>query len=441
MKKILILLTLLLVGGGAYYFGFGAEKLTESLKAQVNTQLQTLQANGFEIEDRKIEKKKEHFVLHYADPTKISHYFKSKNVDLSNEDAQTLKGLKIGIDLSYLEGAYSALSADLYPVAFPPAILQEAAPQEQKIMEKIIQEKIFLAHLDINKLFNAFKGYLKDIDTTFESEDPLTLQSEGFSFAGTFDDKLLTSSSNTIKKLSISAKSGAKFSLETLKGGYNQAGKNIYDFNSQYTIKSLRVDGGENQSAVIDRLSFKSSGKAKGDLATSDFSLHIKSAAIHEPKGKHLLEDVVNKVSLKNLSISALTKMAEVDEEDIEGFNQAFQELLSKGIVIKVDELSAKRVSESNTGKMIDGFLINSIIKIDKVANLKQLEKNPFTILDIIDASVHIEFSDAFYLTLQKRPELALAMMLFSPVTKNGKMMFDIEYKDGSLKINGKSAL
>ena len=92
MKKLLILLALILVGGLGYYFGFGAKKATEALKAQVNIQLQTLQKNGFGVLDRKIEEKQEHFVLHYADPAKISRYFKSKNIDLDTESAQEPKG-------------------------------------------------------------------------------------------------------------------------------------------------------------------------------------------------------------------------------------------------------------------------------------------------------------------------------------------------------------
>ncbi len=440
MKKILILLAVLLVGGAGYYFGFGAEKATEVLKSRVNTELQTLQGNGFEIQDRKIEAKKEHFVLHYSDPVKISHYFKSKNVDLAFEDAQILKDMKIGVDLSYLDGAYSALSADLYPVAFPSSILQQAESEEKKMMKKIIQEKIFLAHIDINKLFSAFKGYLKDIDTTFESEDPLRLQSKGFTFSGAFDGKFLTSSSNEIKKLSISSKSGIVFDIEDLKGEYEQSAKSLYDFNTEYSIKKILLRDESNQGATIKDLVFAFSGKAKDGLASSDFSLHAKSADINEPRGKRFLEDVVSKASLENLSITALEKMEQLDENDTKGFDEAVQELFAKNITLKVDEFSAKKVKEGDSGKMIDGFSVSSTVKLNKITNFKQLEENPFLLLDMIDATMHMEFSDALYITLQKQPELALAMLLFSPVSKNDKKVFDVEYKNGKLKINGKSA-
>ena len=441
LKKILILLAVLFVGAAGYYFTFGSQKITDELKAQVELQLQTLQKNGFAVEDRKIETKQEHFVLHYADPVKIGHYFRSKNIDLSNEDAEAFKGLKLGIDLSYLDGTYSAVSADLYPVAFPLSTLQEATPGEKIMMKKIIQEKIFLAHIDINKLFTAFKGYLKDIDTTFESEDPVTLVSKGFEFDGTYDEQFLTSSSNTIKQLSIATRSGTKFVLDKLEGEYEQEGKNRYDFTSKHEVGKLLFRDEIDRGITLKKLTFKASGKAEKGLASSHFTFKLKSADINDALGKHLVEDLTSKASLKNISIAALDKMEQLDPNDDEGFNTAFKELLAEGITLKVDEFSAKKVREADKGKMVDGFDMNALVKIDKVTNFKQLEENPFALLNIIDATMHLEFSNELYLVLQKRPELAIAMILFTPVSKGDKMLFDIEYKDGALKINGQPVL
>ena len=441
MKKILILLAVLFVGALGYYFTFGSQKITDELKAQVELQLQTLQKNGFAIEDRKVEAKQEHFVLHYANPVKIGNYFRSKNIDVSDEDAEALKGLKVGVDLSYLDGAYSAVSSDLYPVAFPLSAVQEATPGEKLMMNRIIQEKIFLAHIDINKLFTAFKGYLKDIDTTFTSQDPITLVSKGFKFDGTYDQQFLTSSSNTIKQLSIATKSGTKFVLEKLEGEYEQEGKNRYDFTSGYKVDKLLFRDKINRGITLKKLTFKASGEAEKGFASSHFTFNLKSADINEGLGKHLLENLSSKASLENISIAALDKMEQLDPNDKEGFNTAFKEFLAGGIVFKIDDLSAKKVKTADKGKMVDGFGINAVVKIDKVTNFKQLEENPFALLNIIDTTMHLEFSNELYLELQKRPELAIAMILFTPVSKGDKMVFDIEYKDGALKINGQPLL
>ncbi len=441
MKKILILIALVLIGGAGYYFGFGSQKAAETLKAQVNTQLQTLQKSGFEIIDRTIEAKKEHFVIHYARPDEIAQYFRSQNIDISDEDSKLFHGLKIGVDLSYLEGAYSALSADLYPVAFPYSLKSEVSKQGEKNLRKISNDKLFLAHIDINKLFTSFKGYLKDVNTTFEDREKLTVISRGFTFEGSYNDRFLTSSSNAVETLSFTSSSGAMFTLNNLKGSYEQNGKSLYDFESKYHIDQIRARGDNAEEMRVDQVDFDSSGRAKQAFAASDFSLHIKSIHTKEPAREHYMEDITGKASLKNLSVAALDKMKQLDSNDTEGFNEAFKMLLSKGVTLKVDELSVKKVKIPESGKMADGFLSSAIVRIDKVKDFKQLEENPFALLDIFNATAHLEFSDAFYFELRKQPEFAIATILFTPVSKNGKITFDVGYKDGGLKINGKPLL
>ena len=441
MKKLLILLTLIIIGGAGYYFAFGSAQAIEALKEQVNTQLETLHNNGFEIRDRNIEEKREHFVLHYAKPHKIAEYLRSQNIDISDEDSKSLQGLKVGVDLSYLEGAYSAISADIYPVALPHATMREVSHKAEENLKKILDDKVFLTHVDINKLFTSYKGYIKDINTTFEDAESVTLLSRGFKFDGSYSDHRLTSSSNTIGKLRVTVENGPILSVENLKGSYEHKGNSFYDFISRYHIDSIVLEDGSDESLALNTIDLNSSMESGKDLATSLFSLHVKSIHTREPREEHLFEDVSNKVTLENLSVAALEEMRKIDSNDTEGFNRAFKALLSKGITLKVDEFSAKKIKDFGSNRMIDGFLINSIVKLDKIKDFRQLEENPFLLLDMIDAKMHMEFSDAFYAQLQRRPELAIAMILFTPVSKEHKMIFDIEYRDGSLKINGKRAL
>lgn len=441
MKKILILLAILVVGVSGSFFFFGSGKITDELKAEVDTQLQILQKNGFAIEERKIEKKSEHFVIHYVDPAKISHYLTSQNVDLSPDEAESLKGFKVGADISYLDGVYNAISADLYPLAFPESVMMQATPQDRKIMEKVIQEKVFLAHLDINKLLTAFKGSLKDINTTFESQDPLTLVSKGFTFGGTYKDHLLVSSSSNIRQFDLKSGKGVQIAIDNLHGKHEQKDKEGYHFVSSYTADKIILHDENALGTELKGVILKSFGETKNNLGSSGLTLRVENAQINEPRGKHLFQKLTLDISLENLSVAALEKMQQLDENDTEGFNAAFKKILSEEITLKVNKLSVEKVMESDMKQMIDGFDINAVVKADKVTDFKQLEENPFALLGIIDASIHLEFSNQLYLALQKRPELAMTMILFQPVPKDGKMLFDIEYKKGALKINGKRAL
>jgi len=437
MKKLLGLLLFVTLLGTGYYFTFGAAKITKELKSRVDTQLQILQANGFSIEDRTIEKKKEHFIIVYRDPKKIAHFLKSRNMALSSEDAALLEGLKVGVDLAYLQGTYSALSADLYPVSLPPALLQGS---DGTNLEKLVKEKALLAHIDINKLFNAYRGRLKDINTTLEGEEAVKLQSTDFAFAGSFDRNGLSSASSTLAKLSLSESGGAAIKLSGVDGTYTHTGSTLYDFTTHYRVESLKLQDGTSQSLALKDFDLQTDGKEVNGTATSQSTLTIAALNINEPRQKLYFTGVDGHFTLEGISIEALEKMQHIDPNDTEGFNQAFKLLLSRGITLKVDSLSVKKIKEGN-GDPVDGFTARSLLKIDKVTDFKSLEENPFLILSILDANMHIELSNALYLELQKRPEFAIVTLLFSPVSKNQKQVYDLEYRYGSLKVNGKPLL
>ena len=105
-----------------YYVSAGSSQLTDELKMRVNTELTMIENNGFTVPERDIKEKTEYFVLSVDDPKKIVNFFKQQGSEISMEDAKLLVGLKIGVDLQYLNDTYSALSADMYPLNLPSAI-------------------------------------------------------------------------------------------------------------------------------------------------------------------------------------------------------------------------------------------------------------------------------------------------------------------------------
>ncbi len=441
MKKLFILIAILIIGAAGYYFTIGSQQVADELKGIVNNQLQILQQNGFIAEDKKSEAKQEHFIIHYADPDKISSYLQSHNMNLSKEEAEALKGLKIGVDLAYLQSASSAISIELYPAAFPPSLIQNADQDGKKILEKIIAQKIFLAHVDINKLLTSFEGYFKDIDTTFEAtSDPVTLLSKGFTFGGTYDTETLTSTTNSIKEFTLSAKSGGKLSMINLAGNYKNDGATPYEYKSKQEIGSIGFWDTNGTNASLQGVRFESAGEVENNLSNSFVQLELAKAEITEPQRAFRLEGFKSKATLSNVSIAAIETMNRLDENDAEGYKKAFNELLSHGITLNLDEFVLQKYGEGNGG-LSDGLSANAIVKIDKNLDITQIEQNPAALLGSIDAAAHIEFSDTLYELLQKQPYFTLASLLFTPIIKENKKIFDLEFKQGNLKVNGKSAL
>jgi len=46
-----------------YYFTAGSAQITQEIKNQVNSELMTLEQNGFAIQEREIKESEEHFVM------------------------------------------------------------------------------------------------------------------------------------------------------------------------------------------------------------------------------------------------------------------------------------------------------------------------------------------------------------------------------------------
>ncbi|HHE06140.1 MAG TPA: hypothetical protein ENK90_03370, partial [Epsilonproteobacteria bacterium] len=112
-KKLGLAIVGILAVGIIYYFTAGSSQLTAQIKTQVDAELTHLQTEGFSIKNREIAKTKEHFVLSFDEPKKIAHFFRSQGVQLNVNDAALLEGLHVGIDVHYLNDAYSAVSFDM----------------------------------------------------------------------------------------------------------------------------------------------------------------------------------------------------------------------------------------------------------------------------------------------------------------------------------------
>ena len=61
-------------------------------------------------------------------------------------------------------------------------------------IDALFTDKIFLVHIDINKMLNGFKGYVKDIDKTFEENgQQASLTMHSFVFSGDIKEEQITS--------------------------------------------------------------------------------------------------------------------------------------------------------------------------------------------------------------------------------------------------------
>ena len=207
MKKITLGILGLLIIGTIYYFTSGSEQLTIQMKKQVDAEFASLKTQGFAVEGKEVSEKKEHFTYLFKEPKKVATYLNAQGAQVRPEDIEILKGLKLGIDIHYLSNAYSAASFDMYPLALPTALTSAVLDSEDKEalkqLEKMIEKKTFLVHIDINKLGTGYKGYVKDINELIDADTKIRLMMTALKFTGDIKDNKFSSIKQTLKNFSI----------------------------------------------------------------------------------------------------------------------------------------------------------------------------------------------------------------------------------------------
>jgi hypothetical protein len=429
-----------------YYFTTGSEQITQEIKNQVNRELATLEQNGFAIQERDIKKSEEHFVISFDDPEKIVDFFAVQGADMSMEDASALKGLKIGVDAKYLNDVYSALSLDIYPLNLPTGITELDMDKEDKLvieqLNKFLEKKGILVHVDFNKLLSSFKGHVKDIHETIQGENKVKFNLEGVTFEGEIEKGKISTLNQVVKLMTFEATDEMHVAFSELKSNYKRTGPNSYDSISGYSVKSIQLTGLNEKSKVIvsiDNLSGDSTTKIKNDLLQS--SIHAAASKIKfEADGeKSLLEGIIFDFNIKNLDYLAVKKLEKADVNNEAEINGLMQELISKGVSMEIPTFEIKKIEAE--GKKMDGFSLTANIDVDKSLDLTTLQNNPMGALNAVNTKAKITLSSEIFSLIARDPRAMMLMMLLQPQELNGKKVYEVELKNGSLSVNGKQVL
>ena len=446
MKKLGLGVIGLVLVAVIYYFTVGSEQITQEIKTQVNSELATLEQNGFAIQDREIKESEEHFIITFDDPEKIVDFFTAQGAHMSMEDASTLKGMKIGVDAKYLNDTYSALSLDIYPLNIPTGITELDMDKDDKLvimqLNEILKKKSILIHVDFNKLLSSFEGHVRDIHETIQGENEVKFNMEGLTFDGKIEKGKLSKLDQIVKRVTFEAKDEAEIKLSELTSNYKRTGPNSYDSASGYSVKNIILSGIDEKSKVlvsIDNMSADTITSIKNDLAQSSMKATADKVNFEADGEKSLLEGITFNFNIKNLDILALQKLEKVDVDDEEEINRLMQELISKGISMEIQTFKIKKIEAE--GKKMDGFSLTANIDVDKSLDLAAFQTNPMVALNAINTKTKITLSSELFSLIAQQPKAVMLMMLIQPQELNGKKVYEVELKNGSLTVNGKPML
>ncbi len=439
MKKLSLATFGIIIIAVIYYVTSSSTQLISQMKSQVNTELASLQTQGFSVQGRETGEKKEHFVISFDEPEKIAAYFAEHGAQLSVDDIEVFKGLEIGVDLNYLADAYSGISFDLYPLSLPESITSSAnTPEDKKILtqlQQMLEKKTFLIHCDINKLGTGFKGYMKDIDEVLTSETTVKMVLNKLAFSGDIKEDTVQSMQQTLESVSVDADDTFNFSLSGLKSNYSITGATLYDYKTDYSIEKITMQEKGATLLEADHFEAISASTVKNSLANTTLKTKTKSIIITNKDNKIVLDTLLLDMKAENLDTKALEALGEMDANNEKEVNAALQKLISQGVQLEIPAFSVANIE--NLGQKMEGFHLSTLLHIDKSLNIAALQQNPLLALNTLNVNLDLSLSKELYTLIAQQPQAVMVMMLFQPKNVNGKKIYNVELKDGSLTVNG----
>jgi len=439
MKKFGLVGLALIIALAIYYFTIGTTQIATQMKATINTQLASLQKQGFSVENREVLDRKEHFILSFNEPEKVIQFFNAKGIRLYDNDAEAFQGLKIGVDVYYAADTYSSVSFDMYPVALPHTIRQAFELEENKDallrINKMLKEKTFFTHLSIAKLGSGFKGYMKDINESFEDKENIKIAMEGLTFSGNIKKNKIEKIKQNIKSVSLEISNEIKILLSNMKTKYSMTGDTKYDYSTEYSMEKMSLKRTQDFSLEMNNIDMRSVSTTKDGLASGTLESKVKDIVLSQDTKKIALKDTTFAIKADNLDMSAFKKLQEVDPNNDKQIKALLQELISKGIQVSISKFAINKL-EVEEQKM-DGFTIDAKVNIDKTLNIASLEKNPILAMSAIDASINLNLSNELFTFIAQEPKVMMAAMIFRPKDINGKKEYTLKLENSKLTVNG----
>jgi len=438
LKKLGLSILGIVAVAAIYYFTSGSQQLTLKMKEQIDAEIATLQTQGFSIEGREVSETKEHFVLSFNDTKKIAKLLNENGAQINAEDAEVLKGLKVGVDIAYLEDVYSSATFDIYPLALPTLVTTASYDKEEKALlsqvEKMLEKKTFLVHISINKLGTGFKGYMKDINEVLTAEKNVTLTLKDLKFNGDLKNNKTSSVTQTLSEIRMQVEDDLEMHLNGLTSHYTLTGKTNYDYTTDYTMDNVSIAAPSEFTLALEKTTVTSKSSTKDGLVSVSMTSASKNFTLDSDGEKLKLKRIAFDMNIDNLDIKAIQGLEQANSKNEKEMNALLQQLISKSVRLEIPTFSVENIIYND--QELNNFAITADMDIDKSLNLTTLEQNPMAAIDAINANLNMTLSSELFGILSQQPQAMMAMMLFQPKDVNGKKVYKVELKDGKLLVN-----
>jgi len=425
-----------------YYFTVGSTQLIAQMQMQVNSKIATLKNKGFAIKESNISKTAKHYVITLDNPQKIAKFLLSQGIALSTEDIRAFQGLEIGMDVHYLGTMSRAVAFDVYPLVLPRlytlAMHNSHDKRMIKELERMLKNKTFLVHFEVNKLFNHFSGSIKDIDEVIKADKMIHIMMKGMDFEGEIKDKRLSKLSQELKLLALKVNTTFDMNITKLESHYRLTGAGNNNYQSQYILEKVALQS-DDMYFHINEVSIDSYVNLENILSGFGINFHSQEIAYRNTKQETLLSGIDFEMNTDNFDMTTLKKLETINPNDEKEVIESLQKIISYGITLSMPNFSIKslRLNQQN----LDGFELSSHFEIDKSLDILSLSHNPMGAISAMNVNLYLSLSSDVFALLAGQPQAMMAMMLVPPNDVNGSKVYDIKLQDSKLTINGQPLL
>lgn len=428
------------------------------LQSKIEFEVNKLAENGLESKNSDTQSgyltTKKHFEFLVKDSDVFMTYLKQ----FSNQEAPVyveniVDGMLVGVDLEYCNIPFlKSFGIEIYPLAVSEELavnMQESDKEFLQYIEKFLQDKSLLYHINYNMLSEDFVGFLKDINENHPLKDgvSIALKVKDATFNG--NGKLIAPQrfDSKIKEFQFSVEKeqeSVSVKLENLTTSLLYKSKDNYLSRASFENFAILTTGTESD-LVMDINGFlaSSSFNATGESTKLNLKSSLEKINFQSDTLTFMVQKVDAELALSKLDKNSLDKLEKVlsssstqvvDEQKLQ---KSFVELLSKGLIFDSINFSIKNITHNKT-ENLKGLNIQSKLELKADSSFEQkMQISPMLLLSDIDLKANIKLSKEIYAKLTKKRDVSGVIAEYLKEDKEN-ILLDISFMNGEMKLNNR---
>ncbi|MEA1981910.1 MAG: hypothetical protein U9N39_00040 [Campylobacterota bacterium] len=397
-----------------------------------------------------------HFEFLLEDSQKFQNYIKQySDKQMPAYIDALLSGVLVGVDVEYSNLPFAkALSIEIYPLALSSKVQKSIAQSDSEFslyVEKFLQSKGILYHIDYNLLNDDFKGYLKGVDEKYTLKEgiALSIKLDKANFSGNGELIAPKTLETNIKELYFSVaqeRANLQFTFKKFSANSNFESQNTYVTSADVEEVGITLNGTPNDvNLSIRQIKLNGSSNEQGEHTELNSKISLKEMQYSSQEISFLLNKLDLDVALSGLDKKKFEELRVMisKKNNLDSFleekelQNAILELISKGMLLEIADFSLKSIELQNQDDL-KGFKIKSKITITEDTSLGQkIKLSPLLALSNIDMTSKIELSKEIYMILLNSQPLLQTLNRYIKEDR-GNYLFDISFIDSKMSINEK---